>query len=199
MSTSVPLPAVERRRLLPVLDEVERVERVERVSARSVRISVTDRCDFACTYCRPSRDDGYVETRLDLEAWRTLVEGLAEFYSLETLRRSGSISEQRHQDALRREVQWARRSTTLFAKSSTGATTARAVVALRAVDAEIRGATAGKASLDDVARKLASEGGTVSLVRLQKIAQEVAGRPLRSLQREQLSKPVSGPTAERDG
>ena len=41
--------------------------------------------------------------------------------------------------------------------------------------------TGGKASLDDVARKLASERGTVSLVRLQKAAQEVAGRPLRSL------------------
>jgi len=127
-----------------------------------------------------------------------IVEGLAEFYSLETLHRSGSISTQRHKEAVRRLAQWAKRSTTLFAKSSTGATTARAVIALRAVDAEIRSATAGKASLDDVARKLASEGGTVSLVRLQKVAQEVAGRPLHSLEREQLSKPISAPTAGRD-
>jgi predicted metalloprotease with PDZ domain len=87
----------------------------------------------------------------------------------------------------------------LFGKSSTGATTARAVMALRAADAEIRGATSGKASLDDVARKLASEGGTVSLVRLQKAAQEVAGRPLHSLDREQLAKPISGPIAGRAG
>jgi predicted metalloprotease with PDZ domain len=72
-------------------------------------------------------------------------------------------------------------------------------MALRAADAEIRSATGGKASLDDVARKLASEGGTVSLVRLQKVAQEVAGRPVHSLEREQLSKPISGPTAGRDG
>ena len=128
-----------------------------------------------------------------------IVEGLAEFYSLETLRRSGSISAQRHKEALRRLAQWAKRSTTLFAKSSTGATTARAVMALRAADAEIRSATGGKASLDDVARKLASEGGTVSLVRLQKVAQEVAGRPVHSLEREQLAKPVSAPTAGRDG
>lgn len=128
-----------------------------------------------------------------------IVEGLAEFYSLEALRRSGSISAQRHKEAVRRLAQWAKRSTTLFGKSSTGATTARAVIALRAADAEIRTATGGKASLDDVARKLASEGGTVSLVRLQKTAQEIAGRPLHSLDREQLAKPITGPVAGRDG
>lgn len=128
-----------------------------------------------------------------------IVEGLAEFYSLETLRRSGSISEQRYKEAVRRLAQWAKRSTTLFGKSSTGATTARAVIALRAADAEIRSATGGKASLDHVARKLAREGGTVSLVRLQKAAQEVAGRPLHSLDREQLAKPITGPIAGRDG
>lgn len=43
---------------------------------RSVRISVTDRCDFACTYCRPSRNDGYAEGRLMAAAWDTMFEGL---------------------------------------------------------------------------------------------------------------------------
>src|SRR5262245_9688240 len=43
---------------------------------RSVRVSVTDRCDFACTYCRPSRNDGYVEGRLMVPAWHTMFEGL---------------------------------------------------------------------------------------------------------------------------
>jgi Predicted protease with the C-terminal PDZ domain len=124
-----------------------------------------------------------------------IVEGLAEFYSIETLRRSGSISAQRYKEALQRLARWAKRSTTLFGSHSNGATTARAVLAMRAADAEIRSATGGKASLDDVARKLASERGTVSLVRLQKAAQEVAGRPLHSLEREQLSKPIAG----RDG
>jgi len=68
----------ERRRVLPVVrPEVgPDVASAVRVSARSVRISVTDRCDFACTYCRPSRDDGYVENRLDLAAWDALVDGL---------------------------------------------------------------------------------------------------------------------------
>lgn len=43
---------------------------------RSVRISVTDRCDFACTYCRPSRNDGYSDGRLLMDAWRTMFAGL---------------------------------------------------------------------------------------------------------------------------
>jgi predicted metalloprotease with PDZ domain len=122
-----------------------------------------------------------------------IVEGLAEFYSLETLRRSGGISEHRYKQAIAGLEKWARRSATVFAKSSTGPTTARAVVTLRAVDAEIRSVTNGKASLDEVARRLAAERGTVSLVRLQEVAQAVAGRPLRSLQREQLMKPLAAP------
>src|SRR3954467_14735634 len=43
---------------------------------RSVRVSVTDRCDFACTYCRPSRNDGYSEGRLMTPAWRTMFAAL---------------------------------------------------------------------------------------------------------------------------
>ena len=44
----------------------------------SVRISVTDRCDFACTYCRPSRNDGYSDGRLMTPAWKTMFQGLKE-------------------------------------------------------------------------------------------------------------------------
>jgi cyclic pyranopterin phosphate synthase len=43
---------------------------------RSVRLSLTDRCDLACIYCRPHKDDGYVSERLDFEAWQTMVRGL---------------------------------------------------------------------------------------------------------------------------
>lgn len=46
------------------------------VAPRSVRVSVIDRCDFACTYCRPSRADGYTDGRLMGSAWKTLFEGL---------------------------------------------------------------------------------------------------------------------------
>jgi cyclic pyranopterin phosphate synthase len=43
---------------------------------QSVRVSLTDRCDLACVYCRPSRSDGYATDRLDLPALRTLLDGL---------------------------------------------------------------------------------------------------------------------------
>jgi cyclic pyranopterin phosphate synthase len=41
-----------------------------------VRVSLTDRCDLACVYCRPSRSDGYALDRLDLPAIRTMLTGL---------------------------------------------------------------------------------------------------------------------------
>ncbi len=44
---------------------------------RSVRVSLTDRCDLACVYCRPHKQDGYLEKTLDSRAWRALLEGLA--------------------------------------------------------------------------------------------------------------------------
>lgn len=49
----------------------------EVAAPRLARVSLTDRCDLACVYCRPHRHDGYVERRLDMEAWRALVGGLA--------------------------------------------------------------------------------------------------------------------------
>ncbi|AKT41477.1 GTP 3',8-cyclase MoaA [Chondromyces crocatus] len=70
------------RRSLPVLGQnAARAPLVPRPATpalppRSVRLSVTDRCDFACTYCRPSRNDGYVEGRLLTSTWRTLLEAL---------------------------------------------------------------------------------------------------------------------------
>lgn len=65
------------RRTLPVLSEsFDRAAPLAVVGPRSVRISVTDRCDFACTYCRPSRSDGYETSRLDVGAWRVMVDGL---------------------------------------------------------------------------------------------------------------------------
>lgn len=42
----------------------------------SARISLTDRCDYACSYCRPSRKDGPSERRLPPSAWRSIFEGL---------------------------------------------------------------------------------------------------------------------------
>jgi len=43
---------------------------------RSVRLSLTDRCDLACIYCRPDKRDGYLEDRLEIDAWKTMAAGL---------------------------------------------------------------------------------------------------------------------------
>jgi len=115
-----------------------------------------------------------------------IVEGFAEYYSLETLRRSGGISERRYREAVARQGNWGRRAPNLFVSDSTGPVTARAVTVLAAADAEIRQATGDKASLDDVARELARHRGTVSLAMLQSLAAKAAGRPVQALGREQL-------------
>lgn len=115
-----------------------------------------------------------------------IVEGLAEYYSIETLRRSGGISERRYAQALDNLERWAQRSHTLFTNNSRGPTTARAVLVFVAADREIRKLTNGRKSLDDVARALAKDRGEVSLERLQETAAAVAGQPLATLERRRL-------------
>jgi len=122
-----------------------------------------------------------------------IVEGLAEFYSIQTLRASGGIGQRRYDQAMESMQRWAARAPTLFVKTSNGATTARAVLVFQAADAEIRKLTNDAASLDDVARKLAAERGEVTLTRLQEVARQVAGKPLQTLQRDHLTQPVSAP------
>jgi hypothetical protein len=116
-----------------------------------------------------------------------IVEGLAEYYSLETLRRSGGIGRSRYEEAIDRMAAWAKKSPSVFARESSGANTARAVIAFREVDAEIRKVTDGRASLDDVADALSRDRGEVNLERLQDAARKAAGRDLQSLRRAHLS------------
>lgn len=57
--------------------DVDRLEALAKgTPPRSVRLSLIDRCDLACVYCRPHKKDGYFEKTLDLEAWKTIVRGL---------------------------------------------------------------------------------------------------------------------------
>src|ERR1700761_1448018 len=66
-------PSPARRRSLPLAPDA-----ATRVPPRSVRMSLTDRCDLACVYCRPSRSDGSLEKRLDDAAWQTMARALVE-------------------------------------------------------------------------------------------------------------------------
>jgi predicted metalloprotease with PDZ domain len=115
-----------------------------------------------------------------------IVEGLAEYYSLDILRRSGGIGRQRYEAALERMNEWAKRSPSVFARESTGASTARAAIALRAADIEIRKSSEGRASLDDVAADLAKRGGEITLELLQESARKAAGQEVQALTRQRL-------------
>ncbi|KAA9132715.1 hypothetical protein F3N42_05740 [Marinihelvus fidelis] len=82
-----------------------------------------------------------------------IVEGLAEYYSLELLRRSGTITPKRYQHALKDLAQWSAKSDELCGGASTGATTARAVMVFRDIDAALR-AGGDNNGLDDVLGQL---------------------------------------------
>lgn len=115
-----------------------------------------------------------------------IVEGFAEFYSIEVLRRSGGISQARYADAMQKLSAWAARAPDLFVANASGAVTARAVTILRHADDEIRRSTGGKASLDEVARELAHRQGEVNLELLQASAAKVAGHRVQALERSSL-------------
>jgi predicted metalloprotease with PDZ domain len=110
-----------------------------------------------------------------------IVEGLAEYYSLEILRRSGTISNERYRTAHAELETWGRKTRELCVQRSSGSNTARAVSILVATNAEIRKATGEEANLDDVLRVLASHNGKITVDQFRDIVQEIAGRPVESL------------------
>ena len=120
------------------------------------------------------------------EDW--IVEGMAEYYTLEILRRSGTISKRRHQRGLEQLAEWSQESKKLEGRRASGARTARGVLVMQALDAELRQRSNGRRSLDDVARTLAQNGEPVSLERLRKVSADLVDGPLESLSDERLAK-----------
>jgi len=118
------------------------------------------------------------------EDW--IVEGIAEYYTLEIMRRSGTISDKRYERGIDRAEEWAEESAGLQAERSSGARTARGVTVMRELDAELRERSGGRHSLDDVARQLAEDGKPVTTERMREIAEQLAGAPLESISPERL-------------
>ena len=112
-----------------------------------------------------------------------IVEGLAEFYSLDLLHRSGAISARRLQRSFENLSEWADAQQGRLRNPSRGADTARATLLFRALDAEMN--RAGH-SLDAVTRALLHRS-EISTATLQ---QEVTGLLGRSSQvlRQELSR-----------
>lgn len=115
-----------------------------------------------------------------------IVEGLAEYYSLELMRRSGTITGHRFDEALEQLEDWAADVDALDVRHSTGAVTARAVLVMRALDREIREETDNAANLDDVFRELVAAGGDVTLADLREAASGLMDEEAEALEADEL-------------
>jgi hypothetical protein len=104
------------------------------------------------------------------------IEGLAQYYALQLLVRSGTISGERYQHALEVQAEKGKEASHLRSKSISGAGTARAVTVIHSLDAAIREATHEQKSLDDVVRILVGEGGVLSTERVERASEKVAGK-----------------------
>jgi hypothetical protein len=105
-----------------------------------------------------------------------IVEGLAEYFSLELLRRSGTLSRSRHDRARISQLEWSQSSARLCGGSSTGATTARAVAVFIELDEELRRASDDKRNLDDVITALRAVKADIDVEVLTETASAVLGK-----------------------
>ena len=115
-----------------------------------------------------------------------IVEGFAEYYSLQLLQRSGTISNARFAAAQADLSDWAKSAGNLCGPTSTGATTALAVTILDALNKEILEKSAGESSLDDVARELWRLDEKVSLDHLNAVVEKLTGHETDVLHSENL-------------
>lgn len=91
----------------------------------------------------------HVAMNLDIASGHDWIhEGLAEYYSIELLQRSGTISTRRYTKAVDDAREWGREIDTLCGDESTGATTAAAVALLHDLDEELSGDAEN--SIDDL-------------------------------------------------
>ncbi len=91
-----------------------------------------------------------------------IVEGLAEYYSLELLLRSGGISQRRYNASLDILAKWSVDTQCAATDRSQGKQTARAVLVMQKLDTEIRAASKDQASLDTLVQTLVQANQTVT-------------------------------------
>ena len=109
-----------------------------------------------------------------------IAEGLAEYYSIELIYRSGGMTDSRYRDVRKRLTDWSKDVSKLRVKRSSGPITARAVLLFQELDKEIRVRTNNRKSLDNVTRKLMRER-KVSLETLRNSAEALVGGKLKTL------------------
>lgn len=101
-----------------------------------------------------------------------LVEGLAEYYSLEILRRSGGISQKRYDQTLQGLADWARKKNGRLRSPSSGPHTARAVLLLSNLQQDLKLNETG--SLDEIVQQLV-DSGDITGERLLLLTEEALG------------------------
>lgn len=106
-----------------------------------------------------------------------ITEGLAEYYSLELLRRGGAITERRYKAAAAGQIAWAETAGTLCGSRSSGATTALAVTLFAKLDREIRAVSNGASTLDDFVAAMIAADALLDLDTLAEIAADLLGQP----------------------
>lgn len=106
-----------------------------------------------------------------------IVEGMAEYYSLKLLHRSGTISERRFEKSLAALETWGREAADLCVRNASGAVTAMSSTLMHSLDIEIRTTTAEKFNLDDVINALANLDHKITLADLTDIAARLLGGP----------------------
>ena len=119
-----------------------------------------------------------------------IAEGLAEYYSIEFLARSGLTTNQRKQKTLDTLRDWSADVTSLLTDRSTGKTTAAAVLLFSRLDAEIKQETQGRHNLDSLAQALverAREGERISLEILKKEFKELTKKTSSTLKSDLLA------------
>jgi hypothetical protein len=109
-----------------------------------------------------------------------IAEGIATYYSIELLRRSGLITERRAERAFAWMASHGRSVRRLHARHAAGPRTARAVILFKALDDEIRAATDDAKDLDTVVRKLSGRG-RISLAMLREAVEKELGAPAKTL------------------
>ncbi len=115
-----------------------------------------------------------------------IVEGIAEYYSLKLMWRSGTLTDNRYKQSFRKMEKWAQQAGPLDVDVSRGPVTARAVGIMRALDHEIHKKTNRQKSLDDVVRLLVAAEKKVNTENFRQAVVEVMGEPAESLTDRQL-------------
>lgn len=108
-----------------------------------------------------------------------IAEGLAEYYSIELLRRGNAITAERATIAMNEQTEWSSRADGLCGDTSTAATTALAVTLFAALNRELTAASNGEATLDNVLPLIA--GKEVDIDVLAQAAEQLAGTTLNVL------------------